>query len=146
MATTKKCKKCGKPLDVHRGTTNESREIPATAMNAGSCLIKNQSSPPAPRLISGLAQSSGTASYLRTLQLLGGRNQTPEAGRRSGVGVVDSTAMSARPSSTWFDFLRIESDLATTFLGIAKSDSNPKNSAGALEPRCGKIESVLNLT
>ena len=82
--------------------------------------------------------------------------------------------MSTHPSSTWFDFLRIESDLAITFIGIAKSYSNPMNSARALgnarkaleqirrglanpigfdieeiaflERRCGEIELALKLT
>jgi hypothetical protein len=40
--------------------------------------------------------------------------------------------MSDHPSSTWFDFLRIESELAITFIGLAKSYSNPTNSARAL--------------
>jgi hypothetical protein len=33
----------------------------------------------------------------------------------------------------WFDFLRIESDLALTFIESARALSNPENSAAALE-------------
>jgi len=38
LATTKKCKKCGKPISVHRGTTNESRENPGYCYECGKLL------------------------------------------------------------------------------------------------------------
>jgi len=80
--------------------------------------------------------------------------------------------MLAYPS--WFDFLRIESELALTFINVARSHSSPQKSARALgnahkaleqirrglsnpisrgldaediaflERRCGEIESALN--
>jgi uncharacterized protein (UPF0147 family) len=40
--------------------------------------------------------------------------------------------MRTYPSASWFDFLRIESELAVTFIGLAKSYWSPKNSARAL--------------
>ena len=48
----------------------------------------------------------------------------------------------ADPSSTRFDFLRIESELAMTFIGVARSYSSPQNSAGALEKARKALEQI----
>ena len=41
--------------------------------------------------------------------------------------------MPANPMPSWFPFLRIEADIAMTFIGLARSHLDPKHSARSLE-------------
>jgi cob(I)alamin adenosyltransferase len=41
--------------------------------------------------------------------------------------------MPANPMPSWFPFLRIEADLAMTFIGLAKNHLDPEHSSWSLE-------------